>query len=88
MSMMITKGNKCLAQKGHVSERNKHLAPKGHVSEMGVPHLASSASHMGFFTFSKFGFSRYVLSHEMETSMSSNSRFLVTISLTLNYVRT
>ena len=35
--MMITKGKNCLAQKGDINE-------------MEVTHLASLASHMGFFT--------------------------------------
>ena len=70
---MTTKGNKCLALKGHVNEIEFSC-------------LVGSASHIGFFAFSKFGFPRYVFSHEMEIYASSKSKFLVTISLTLNYV--
>ena len=72
---MITKGNTC-------------LAPEGHVNEMGILHLVSPALHMGLLMFSKIEFPSYVLSHEMETFMPIKSRFLVTISLSLNYVLT
>ena len=56
MGMMITKGNKC-------------LAPKGNVNEMELSCLVSLVSHMGFFTFSKSRFRRYVLSHDIENSL-------------------
>ena len=74
-SVMTIKGNKC-------------LAPKGHVNEVEVSCFVSRASHMGFFTFSKSKFPRYVLYNEIEISTSRNSRFLVAISLTINYVPT
>ena len=72
---MITKGNNC-------------LAPKGHVNEMEVSHFISTASHMGFPHVSKSGSLEYALSRDMETSTSRKSRFFVTISLTFNYVPT
>ena len=52
---------------------------------MDVSCLVSLTPHMGFLTF-KFGFPRYVLSHEMKTPTFSKLGFLVTIYLTLNYV--
>ena len=53
-----------------------------------VSRLVSPAPQMCFLTFRKFGFGSYVLSHQIETTMLSKLGFLVTISLTLNYVPT
>ena len=71
-----------------ITEWNDLLALKEHVNEMEVSHLVSQASDIGFPHVSKSGSPKYVFLHDMETSTSSKSRFLVKISLTLNYVPT
>ena len=75
MTKMVTKGN-------------RFLATKGHANEFGVSRLVSIALHMGFLTFSKSDFPRDVLSHKMETYTFSKLEYILTISLTLNYVPT
>ena len=69
-----------------ITKENKCIASRGHVSEMGVSRLVRLAPHMGFLTFIKVGFPSYVLSHEMETPTSCMIAFIVTMSLTFIYV--
>ena len=52
----------------------------------GVLRLVGPSSYIGVLTLGKFGFERYVLSHEMETPTFSKLGFILKISLKLNYV--
>ena len=71
-----------------ITNGNLRLSLQGHVNDMGVSYLLRSAPHMGFPTFKKYGFPIYVLFHERETPTFRKLQFLVTISLTLNYLLT